>query len=480
MIGRRSGICHAHAVAWLVVLSVAVPGLPRAAAQTATVAADGAWLQYADAGESGFSPERLEEAFRYADSVQSGAVMAVHSGRAVVAWGDIARPFESHSARKALVSALYGVAVDRDLIDLDATLADLGIDDVHLLTDAEKSARVVDLISARSGVYHPAAYSPKDMERGLPPRGSHLPGSNWHYHNWDFNTAGAILEARAGLGVREAFDEWIALPTGMEDFDPAAGYDAYEPGKSRYPAQTFRISTRDLARFGQLYLQAGRWGERQVIPADWVERSTQPVTDLGDGEGYGYMWWTYAAGSVSPERYPHVSRYDLYLARGTGGQALFVIPGADLVVVHRGDTDQGREVDGAAVWTIVEKLLAARVGEPGDAPRLVPMTTRPLPGALPAPEPPAFVELERSDIEALLGEYEFGPDMVGRVFLHAGRPYIYVPGEGEAELFALSDTHFIIRILAGVTIDFTKDAAGTVTGVVVRIGDDEMAATKVS
>ena len=59
----------------------------------------------------------------------------------------------------------------------------------------------------------------------------------------------------------------------MEDWNPADGFRVYEPTKSLHPAHTFRISTRDLARFGQLYLQEGRWAA-----------AADPSRRLGRGE----------------------------------------------------------------------------------------------------------------------------------------------------------------------------------------------------
>ena len=143
----------------------------------------------------------------------------------------------------------------------------------------------------------------------------------------------------------ESFDRRIATRSAWRTGDPSDGFRAYEPTKSRHPAHTFRISTRDLARFGQLYLQEGRWAGRQIIPADWVRESTRPHTDDGDGTGYGYMWWTYQAGSSFTAKYPRLGKNTFYRGLGTGEQGLWVIPGEELVVVHRADTDHDRTVE---------------------------------------------------------------------------------------------------------------------------------------
>lgn len=433
------------------------------------------WMQYASPEEAGFSSSALDSVRRLADSVRSGAVMAIYGGHALVAWGDVAREFEAHSVRKSLVSALYGIAVAEGTVDLDRTLADVGIDDFHALTDVEKGARIRDLIAARSGVYLPAAYG-SDQDRERPARGSHTPGTHWFYNNWDFNAAGVIYERLSGEELYESFARRIAGPLGMEDWEPSDGFLVLEPGRSRHPAHTFRISTRDLARFGLLFLRDGRWNDRQVVPAEWVRESTRPHSELHQGEGYGYMWWTQRAGTLPP-RYPQLNRYDIVLARGTGGQATFIIRDADLVVVHRGDTDHGRNVAGRAVWTMVEGILAARRGPPRAHPKLQPLEPDPLTSQAPRPIVQRYVTPDSQSLARLVGEYEFAPNAIGRVWLHDGRPFMFMPGEGEAELFAISPNQYTVRVVSGVSIRFEPET-GPVTGMTVGMAGRTMQARK--
>ena len=149
--------------------------------------------RYTDVRQAGFDEQALRAVCERADSLRSGALMVVFRGRVLLACGDVARPFESHSVRKSLVSGLYGTAVTRGEIDLNASLAMVGIDDQTPLTASERSATIRQVISARSGVYLPAAYAPAIQDR-RPERGSHSPGAHWFYNNWDFNVAGVVYE----------------------------------------------------------------------------------------------------------------------------------------------------------------------------------------------------------------------------------------------------------------------------------------------
>lgn len=426
-------------------------------------------MQYASAESAGFSAAALERAREYADSIGSGAVMAVYRGRVIAAWGDVSRKLELHSVRKSLVSGLYGVAVSEDRVDLDRTLADIGIDDDPPLTDAEKHARIRDVISARSGIYHHSAYAASEQDDALPARGSAAPGTQFFYNNWDFNVAGVILERLTGQNLYDHFGSRIAGPLGMQDWQPDDGFLVYEPTNSMHPAQTFRMSARDLARFGQLYLNGGAWNGRRIIPRSWIEESTRPTSDFGDGSGYGFMWWTYGAGSLS-ERYPALRQYGAFAGRGTGGQLILVVPDADFVFVHRGDTDNGRGISGGDVWRIAEMILAARTGEAVEDPPVVPLEPAPFASQAPARPRPDYLDLTPAQMDGIAGDYEVAPGAMARAFVAFDRLFMNFPGQGEAELLALSESEFTIMPLAGVRIVFQRDADGRVTGFDATIG----------
>lgn len=288
-----------------------------------------------------------------------------------------------------------------------------------------------------------------------------------------------IYERQTGEGLFASFERRIAEPLGMEDWSSCDGFRAYEPTKSRHPAHTFRISTRDLARFGQLYLQEGRWNGEQVIPASWVEESTRPVSEVVGGGGYGYMWWIYPAGSLDHASYPVLSGRSLYMGRGTGGQGLWIVPEEELVVVHRGDTDRGDGVNGSDAWGMVERIAAARTGEAESDLALVSVEPVPLASQRPPAELPAYRALPDSVVDDYLGTYRLTPEAEIRVFRFQGGPYIHVPGEGDALMFAAGADRFTIRVVSGVTIEFLRDDAGEVGEVVLTLGSDVIRATKV-
>ena len=459
------------------------------AERSATAASSGPWLQYADVQQAGFDGQALRAACERADSLRSGALMVVFRGHVILACGDVSRKFEAHSVRKSLVSGLYGTAVARGEINLNSTLADFAIDEQTPLTAVERSATIRQVISARSGIYLAAAYAPASQNR-RPQRGSHAPGTHWFYNNWDFNIAGVVYERATKEDLYASFERRLSKPLGMEDWDPADGFRVYEPTKSRHPAHTFRISTRDLARFGQLYLQKGRWDGRQLLPADWVDESTRPHTDDGDGTGYGFMWWTYRTGSPFTAKYPMLGQYTFYRGLGTGEQGLWVIPDAELVVVHRADTDRGRSIESEDHWRLVESVVAARRGAPESDADLRALQPTPLSSQLPPITIPEYRVLARPVLDDYLGDYKLPPDAGAfaghklspggtvRVFLFDEKPYIHLPGAGDVQMFSTGSDTFTARAVQGVSIAFERDADDEATAVTVTLGNHTLRASR--
>lgn len=318
------------------------------------------WSRIEDPRRLGWSPDGLEAAKGYAATVPTASVMIVQSGLVVDEWGPTEQRYMCHSIRKSLLSALYGIFVERGAIELGRSLADLGIDDKEGLSEREKLATVYNLLLARSGVYHPTGFESPGMIATREARHSHGPGTFWCYNNWDFNALGTIFEERAGTSIFAAFRDEIAVPLGMQDFRYDDGrkdgeYVALEA--SRHPAYPFRLSARDLARFGLLYLRLGRWGDRQIVPEDWVRNSVLPYSDAGDHGAYGFMWWVTRQGI----HYPGVILPEgSYSARGVGGHVVLVIPSRELVIVHRVDTDiKETEVNAHQLGRLFGLILAA-------------------------------------------------------------------------------------------------------------------------
>jgi CubicO group peptidase (beta-lactamase class C family) len=321
-------------------------------------------MRYADVREAGFDAAKLEAAKKTWEEIPSAAFFVVADGLVVAAWGDVDRRYMCHSVRKSFMSALYGIYWDRGEIELNKTMADLGIDDhPNPLLETERQARILDLLKARSGVFHPAAYAGRTDSR---PRGSEGPGRYFAYNNWDFNTLATILEQETGEKTFEAFDKYFGQPLGMEDWRVSDGYHHYERDKSRFPAYPFRMSARDAARFGLLFARDGMWEDKRILSEHWVRRSSALYSIDTDIVGYGFMWWVF--------REPRFTRHGMYAAEGVGNQMIAVLPKSDMVIVNRANTYLGENTPDKDLLDLIEQVLEARTGTAATDPRITPLT----------------------------------------------------------------------------------------------------------
>jgi CubicO group peptidase (beta-lactamase class C family) len=287
----------------------------------------------------------------FARQYRPTAIMVVQNDLVVATSGDVAHKVNVRSVRKSLLSALFGIAIERNLIKIDRTLDQLGVDDTApSLTAEEKQATVRQLLMSRSGVYHPAAYETREMKLARPPRGSHAPGTFWYYNNWDFNALGTIYAKETGEDIFKSFERAIARPIGMEDFTARDGRYV-EERLSNHRAYVFSMTARDLARFSLLFLNQGRWNGAQIVPSGWVVESTKAhsETDRRD-RGYGYLWWT-----LNAKEWGHGTAFAL----GYGGQLIVILPEKRLIAVEVVELDRTpKGIRSANFLELVRKIAA--------------------------------------------------------------------------------------------------------------------------
>ncbi|MGD8866822.1 MAG: serine hydrolase [Gemmatimonadales bacterium] len=385
------------------------------------------WMRYANVEQAGFDATKLAAAREMWEALPSSAFLVVADGAVVATWGEVGRRFMCHSVRKSFLSALYGIYWERGEIALNKTLADLGIDDEpDPLLESEKQARILDLLKARSGVFHPAAYAGRTDSR---PRGSEGPGRYFAYNNWDFNTSAAILMQETGDDVFEAFDRYFGQPLEMEDWRLSDGYYHYERDKSKYPAYPFRMSARDAARFGLLFARDGVWDGERILSHYWIQRSSALYSIDNDVFGYGFYWWIL--------REPRFARHGMYAALGVGNQMIAVLPKSDMVIVNRANTYQGEGTPTGPLLDLIEQVLAARTGTPVSNPRLVPLEVR---------ADPLVTSVSDDRLAEFMGEWELPPAPLGlparttvRITAEDGHLVGYIPVAGTFKLYLQPD-----------------------------------------
>ena len=307
----------------------------------------------------GFDETKLPDLEQLGKDSKATGLAVVAGGEMIWEWGNTSE-YQCYiaSCRKSILIAMYGKYIDNGSIKLRSSLADLGIDDIGGLSDLEKSAKVQDIITSRSGVYHEPSNSGDDESK--PARDTKTPGTYWCYNNWDFNVAGYILEKVAGKTVYQLVDEMLAKPMGFQDWHLDRQKYGGDTGKSIYKAYHLYISVRDFARFGYLMLRKGEWNGEQLIKKSWVSEITTTYSSLQEVSGnngtfsYGYMWWLFDDNGDKVRANPLY--HGGYLARGSGGKYLAVLPEADLVIAYK-NADNNGSLSG--MYKVIDAFLKA-------------------------------------------------------------------------------------------------------------------------
>lgn len=116
------------------------------------------------------------------------------------------------------------------------------------------------------------------------------------------------------------------------------------------------LTPREMAKFGQLFLQKGRWGDQQLVSEAWVEASTSVQvpfrTPSAFAKGYGYYWWVTDLSSGD-------TVYPSFMAVGNGGQYIIVVPDLELVLVFTGQNYNNFEQSSRVIGLVNDIVLPA-------------------------------------------------------------------------------------------------------------------------
>jgi CubicO group peptidase (beta-lactamase class C family) len=346
----------------------------RSASQASAVYPGASWEKHSDPRAVGYCQAGLDAATERVKALPTTGMLVIVGGRVLWEYGDLQAISYLASVRKSILAMMFGKYVERGTIQLDATMADLKIDDVQGLQPAEKKATVLDLLSARSGVYHEAANAActncgSTMGDPPGPRGTVAPGSYFLYNNWDFNALGTIFEQRIGMNIYDAFAQDFAAPLGLQDFQRDQQRKSANR-RSLHPAYHFYLSTRDMARLGYLMLREGRWRDSQIMSAAWVRRMVTPVTHVDQMNpqqlragpfGYGLLWWIWD-GPFNQGSYKGA-----YSGVGAIGQFITVLPALDMVIAHKTRPAGDAAVTRPQYLSVIDQIVAARCAPTGAA-----------------------------------------------------------------------------------------------------------------
>jgi len=319
----------------------------------------------------GFSTAKLEALRGWLQHQRTTSMLIVSRGRVVFEYGDTKLVSKVASVRKSVLAMLFGVPAVHDKLDIGKTVVQLGLDDVQPFLAVEKNATLMHLLTARSGIYH--ASGNDDLTSRSPRRGAQIPGLYFQYQNWDFNAAGTAFERISGKDIFEALETYLAKPLDMQDFVRGRQLKVDNKPQSVHPEYAMYLSTRDMARLGELMLRKGLWNGNRILNENWATSTTTLVTRPADIHpielslptrangrwGYGMLWWVWDA----PVHTGMITGpfQGAFAAMGANGQYIVVLPVADTVVVHKVDfdSDGSRQVSPEEFQTILQMVVNA-------------------------------------------------------------------------------------------------------------------------
>ena len=289
----------------------------------------------------------VEAADRQVDTMHS--FMLVRHGHVIAeCWWkpeSAEKPHVRHSLSKSFTSTAVGLAVADGKLSVDDPVLKFSPEDAPADPSAKlKAMRVRDLLTMSTGHQTEAKFTAAEpwVKTFLAQPVEHKPGAHFQYNTPATHTLSAIVRKVTGETVLDYLRPRLFDPLGIEN--PEWGSS---PQGNTFGGWGLKIRTEDVAKFGQLYLQNGKWNGKQIVPAAWVAQATSKQVSNGSDpakdwdQGYGFQFWR--------------CRHGAFRGDGAFGQFCIVLPEQDAVIAITADTrDMQAELN--VVW---EKLLPA-------------------------------------------------------------------------------------------------------------------------
>lgn len=322
-----------------------------------------------------FTKEKFNEVDTYLkEESETTSMLVLENSKIVYEYGDVSEISTLGDAKISILSLLFGKYVENGAINLQETIGENNINDFIGLLPIEKQATIENLLTSTSGVLY------SDIERRnftifeRKERGSVKPGEYFTFNNWDYNVASHILEKKSGNNFHTELEQQLAIPLAFEDWNIKNQSKNYTKN-SQFDTYQTHLSTRDMAKIGQLMLQEGNWNGKQLISKDWIQKITSSVIPIdtvrvrigGDissplQETYGYLWWGFDRFYDNPDFEGAYTAWDLT------GQFITVIPKQNVVIAHKTKLDylthiklsNRTETPSWRYWWILRKLMLNR------------------------------------------------------------------------------------------------------------------------
>jgi CubicO group peptidase (beta-lactamase class C family) len=242
------------------------------------------------------------------------------------------KPHVLHSLSKSFNSTAIGLAISDGKLSLDDPVLKFFPNDAPSdPSDNLKAMKVRDLLTMTCGhdTEPKAVGGAPSVKTFLAHPVQYQPGTHFQYNTMGSYTLSGILTKATGQTTLEYLKPRLFEPLGIENPDWESSPEGYSLG-----GYGLKLCTEDIAKFGQLYLQKGKWNGKQLIPEKWVEQATskqvpndqESHSKIGIDwqQGYGFQFWR--------------CTHNAFRGDGASGQFCVVIPDKDTVVAITADT----------------------------------------------------------------------------------------------------------------------------------------------
>lgn len=317
---------------------------------------DGDDWETMDPAELNWCEEKIDSLYTFLDEGNSKAFLILKDGKIVLEqyFDDFTRDdvWRWASVGKPMMGTLMGIAEQDGYLNLDEPTSDY-LGTAWTSAPADKEA----LITLRHHLSMTTGLTDNTNTCTLPSCLGYLAdaGTRWAYHNATYYLLADVLEEATGKDFNQYFDEEITATIGVDGDWVNSGY-----------AKILSTTPRDMARFGLLFLNNGKWGTNQIIEDSiFFQNMITPSQDLN--LSYGYYWWLNGqesymfpetqvvfSGSLAPD-----APTDLYTGVGYGGQYLNIIPSLNMVLVRMGEFPDGPPhptIFNNQIWQIINEL----------------------------------------------------------------------------------------------------------------------------
>jgi CubicO group peptidase (beta-lactamase class C family) len=271
---------------------------------------------------------------------------------------------DTRSISKSVVSACIGIAIGQKLIqNIDDPIFNYLPNYLQYKTSQNGKITIRHLLTMSSGMrwdedvpHGTSKNNETQMERSSDPVAYVLeqsiafePGSIWEYNSGGVQVLAEIVKNVSGLSIDQFSEKYLFRPLDINAYH-------WTKSKKNFPAAAsgLRLTSRDLLKFGMLYLNHGKWNNKQILSEKWIDETfkTQITRSPSELYGYSYLFWTNT-------EIIDGKTIEIIAAKGNGGQRIFICKEMNLNVVITAGNYNKKDISNNGEKILTKYIISA-------------------------------------------------------------------------------------------------------------------------